>query len=80
MREPALLVFDERRGCGSPRETDRKLVAEPEDGVIPAFTDRSQRKAGEIGMLFEKETPNEVNVDSELGRRLSKSQRSITYH
>ena len=67
-------MFHHRCRRGAAGQARGEIVAEPEDRVVPPFTSLRQRQMGEIGMLFEQETPDQVGVDGDFGRRLNKSQ------
>jgi hypothetical protein len=73
-RQPPLLVFDERRGHRSSRQTHGKAVAEPIHGVVPSLSDGGQRKVREIAMLLCQQRSNQRVVNQDFcgrGRHLA---------
>jgi hypothetical protein len=60
-------VLDHRGACGTARQPDGKVFAQPEHRIVPALAHRDDRQTREVRMLFGKECLNERNVDYELG-------------
>jgi hypothetical protein len=48
-------VLHHRRGRRTPGQPNGEIVAEPEDGVVPAFANLRELQVREIRVLFEQE-------------------------
>ena len=67
-REPALLVDDDGRAQGAPRQPGHQLVSQPEQRVVPPVGQRRDGQPGQAGVLRGEQPAHQVRGDLKLCR------------